>query len=322
MNDTDKEIDPGVLSLLNKIASKAPAVQPKVEQKVMAAQAVAVAQVTEEKRGNRKHAGKSRDRLPARMPTTTVHQGRMPIYAPVRRPRAEEIREYKTPWGDVRIKGRLGQAHADLIECLWSCGQGIQQTGDGRIAFTVDLYRVRKKMSSTDTHYSYSAIKTLLVDIMSAVVETVIPSRKIRTLGHLLDHVVESDLTAPDPRGGERKLWSVELGRAGADLLLQDLHLHRRTIAGSGLRHAVSQAVARHVLSHRAGPAAGWHINSLLTAVGVPVDSVTRRNRRRELQQDTDSLASIGIKIENGRVWACSLSPDTTHKPVKIDKSV
>jgi len=235
------------------------------------------------------------------MPTTTVHQGRMPIYAPVRRPRADEIREYKTAWGDVRIKGRLGQAHADLVESLWFCAEHVHEHG-GSISFIVDPHKVR--MTLSDSKYSYDGVWSLLRDVIAALVDIEIPERKIKAVGHLIDGVIKSEPIAGrgGPGGGQRVLWKIMIGEIGAALLLHDLPLHRKPLSAAGMRHAVSQAVARHVLSHKTEPRGGWRLDGLLDAVGVDTDSMARRNARRRIKQDAEALGDVGVILDGGRV--------------------
>ncbi|MGC9127819.1 MAG: hypothetical protein ACP5GA_03695, partial [Acidithiobacillus sp.] len=44
------------------------------------------------------------------VPTSTVHQARLRIFQPTRRPVALE-QVIETSWGRIRVKGRLGQQH-------------------------------------------------------------------------------------------------------------------------------------------------------------------------------------------------------------------
>lgn len=247
---------------------------------------------------------------PTSVPTTTVHLGRLPLFMPVRRPRVAPIRSHETGWGKVSINGRLGQAHANLIECIWYCSSDIAQAPDGRIGAIIDPYRVRKEMAGGSYgEYSYSTLWTLLHDLMAAVVDVSIPARDIRALGHLIDSVTESPTTVRAPGGGKRSLWRVELGVVGSHLLCKDLPMRRLPLSRANLHHALSMAVARHVLTHRASPPTGWWVDRLLVAVGVGEDSTSRRNRRRELHRDSGALRAIGIEIDGHRVHLRKSAP-------------
>lgn len=85
----------------------------------------------------------------------------------------------------------------------------------------------------------------------------------------------------------------------------------------------ISQAVARHVLSHRTQPVGGWHIDTLIAAVtagAVQAGSTAIRDRRREVLRDAPALLESGLLIDGSRVLKVEavepLKPDRVeHKP-------
>ena len=86
------------------------------------------------------------------------------------------------------------------------------------------------------------------------------------------------------------------------------------------LRYGVSQAVARLLLTHRAAPAGGWRLDTLLVGVGIdPEDHVALWNRRREVRRDADGLAGVGIIVRGDRVerGAAGREP-VTHARVPV----
>ncbi len=148
---------------------------------------------------------------------------------------------------------------------------------------------------------------------MQATVEWQTPQS--RGIGHIIDEVVEATVRVGDPlRGsaGERPLWRVTLGAAWARLVGADLGLHYDPAPIASLRHGISQAVARFMLTHRSG--SRWAVEDVLTAVGVKGSGQDRRNARRRLRADADGLAALGVGTDGGYVWVDSVP----HRPGSV----
>ena len=111
-------------------------------------------------------------------------------------------------------------------------------------------------------------------------------------------------MTRPDPlTGGERRLWRVRLGVALAMLLKKDLPFYYHPGPIARLQHGISQAVARHVLTHRNNPLGGWYMDTLILAVcGEGTSNMTLRNYRRRLKEDSVQLLEIGIDLNGSRI--------------------
>jgi hypothetical protein len=237
------------------------------------------------------------------VPTCTVHQARLPIFQPTRRPVMTE-RVFENAWGRVRVKGKLGQGHEDVLEAIMFCGKRPKELGDGRIKLLVDPADVRRRARQDGT-----TLRRALDDLMQAIVEIQSPER-LAGIGHLIDHIdfarkPSGDyVTAPNPLGGERRLWKVELGKALCNLIERDLWQMRDPEPISRLRHGISQAVARHMLTHSADaqPNGGWTLDGLLKAVGCGEMGQALRDRRRELAADAEALAALGVQVSGGRV--------------------
>ena len=83
----------------------------------------------------------------------------------------------------------------------------------------------------------------------------------------------------------------------------------------------ISQAVARHVLSHRTQPVGGWHIDTLIAAVTagtVQAGSTAIRHRRREVLSDAPALLESGILIDGGRLRVKHKPDSVQHKPDSV----
>jgi hypothetical protein len=245
----------------------------------------------------------SDDPLPT-LPTSTIHAVRLCLYQATRRPRQLRGEIARTPWGIIKVTGRLGQQHADVMESICYVREKKATLEDGRIKLLVDPARVRQRARQT----SGDTYRRVLDDLMSTVIEIVAPER-LACVGHLIDHVDyarRSDgtpITRRNPLGGERHLWRVEIGKALCRLIAGDIWVGYDPEPIAALRHGISQAIARHILTHKTPPRGGWTLDGLIRAVsGGDVGAAVMRDRRRELRSDASALAEIGIIIEGDRL--------------------
>ena len=86
-------------------------------------------------------------------------------------------------------------------------------------------------------------------------------------------------------------------------VLRDDLHLYYDPAPLAKIEAGVAQAIARHILTHRDQPTGGWLIDNLIKAVGADGDSVTMRHRRREIRACTESLKTVGLLVDNDRIF-------------------
>jgi hypothetical protein len=240
-----------------------------------------------------------------RLPASTAAQARLRIFQATRRPRRIE-KIIVTSWGKIRVNGKLGQQHADVLEAIFSVGERPSSLPDGRIKILVDPARVRY----VSNQMSGTTFKNVLDDLMQTLIEIIEP-QELACIGHLIDHIdsaVMADgtqVTKRNPFGGERRMWKVEIGKAACKLVKADLWIFRNSERLSRLNHGISQAIARHVLTHSTEPRGGWTINGLIEAVCGADNLVGIRNRRRELMEDTEALCDLGIAIKDDRIhWS------------------
>jgi len=230
--------------------------------------------------------------------TSTALQARVALFQPSQRPTLQKNKHFITSYGECSVTGRLGQRHADLLEALLFCAEKKREISDGGIELLVDPANVRKTLS--DSRYSYEQIEKLLVELRTATITIRAKNLDFPIIGGLLDHVIPSPMTRHDPlTGGERSLWRVRLGIALVMLLENDLALYYQPAPLARLRHGVSQAVARHVLTHKNTPVGGWHLNTLLKAVyGNQPTSKQLSNARTRIKDDYKRMEELGILID------------------------
>ena len=250
------------------------------------------------------------------VPTSTVSQARLRLFQPTQRPTVIAREWVRTSWGSSRVEGRFGQRHADLIEAFLWCAEQRRESDDGALELLVDPARVRATLS--DDRHSLQRIKMWITELRAVVIEIETPTLKI--IGGVIDHVEISPKTRKNPlTRGQRHLWRVRINKAFAHILANDLPLHYDPAPIARLKSGISQAIARHILTHKNQPAGGWRLDSLIIAIGGsrPGNSITLRHRRHEVRADVAGLSKIGIVVDGDRVRrktvekeaACSTGP-------------
>ena len=251
------------------------------------------------------------------LPTTTVSPARLRMCQPTQRPTYRTGAWIVTPWGRCKVTGRFGQRHQDLLDAfLWNA-EKTRQIEDGGIEILVDPAKVRKTMSNT--RHSLSGLQKLIRELREVTLEIETP--KLMIMGGLVDHVVKSPVTRPDPmNGGERHLWRVRIGLALAELLRNDLPLHYDPTLITRLQTGISQAIVRHIFSHSSQPNGGWDLDNLIRSVCGDLDSTMIRHRRRELRIDAAGMETMGIFIDGERIVRRGSKPCST-RPIKAEKT-
>lgn len=234
-------------------------------------------------------------------PTSTTALARVMLYQPSQRPRLRRGEWIETSFGRCRVTGQLGQRHADVMDTILYCAEDRRNVDDGGIELLVDPARLRKTLSKTS--YSFAQLEKLLAELRAAIIVIETPQFNFPIIGGLIDHVIPSKMKRPNPlTGGERSLWKVRLGVALVMLLEHDLRLYYDPAPIARLEHGISQAVARHVLSHKVEPKGGWYLDTLIIAVAAPVVSQDMRNARHRLKADAEGLSKVGLVIDGDRI--------------------
>lgn len=247
------------------------------------------------------------------MPATTRSQGRVQLYQPTQRPTRRAGSWQESSWGRVRVTGRLGQRHADLVESICACAIARREIADGGLELLVDPHKVRRVLAGGHGQYSAEQMTVLLADLRAVVVELETPAmRGERAIGGLVDHWLPDGGAVRDPLTGQtRQLWRVRLGALLVELLRHDAAIWRDPAPIAALQSGAAQAVARHVLTHQSQPQGGWRLDGLLDAVGVPASGTARRNARRGVRGAAAGLARLGIMIDGERVVTSKTAGDS-----------
>jgi len=247
----------------------------------------------------------------AKMPTATAREHRLRLFQATRRPKAMRDVEVRTPWGRIIATGRLGQGHADVLDAICYHAERRAELDDGRIKLLVDPARVRRSCG-----IGGEQLEKLTRELREATIQIKEP-REIACIGGLVDHVdtaARADgtpVTRHDPlSGGARTLWRVEIGKALCHLVKRDAWVSYDPSGFAALTHGISQAVARHVITHANQPQGGWKRDVLIEAVAGQVGDYAMRHRRRELREDSAALARVGVLLDGDRVRRVQQTPD------------
>ena len=222
------------------------------------------------------------------------------MFQPTHRPtRIDE--EFATSWGSCRVRGRLGQRHADVLESVLFYSQHRQF--DGRLQLLVDPARVRRTIS--EDGYSGAGLESMMDDLTEALL--VVRTATVQTTGHLIETWRKSLVTKPNPLGGERNLWVVILGDALCEMMKVDVIFHRSPGEIPRLKNGISKAIVRHCLSHKYQPNGGWNLDQLILAVCPGASAVDMRNRRRELRMEAAGIGRCGFVVSEDKLTRTSL---------------
>jgi hypothetical protein len=233
--------------------------------------------------------------------TATANSIRCQVFQPTRRPVSTKGEIIKTSWGTVRVNGRLGQGHADVLDAILYCAQNKRlvggEAGMQRMQLIVDPHLVRKSACQD----SGSTLDAILEDLMQALVTLDVPLRGIKIKGHIIEVIVKSTVTKINPMNGLlRSMWQVTLASTWVKLLTEDIPVYYDPAMISQLPHGISQAISRHVFSHQFVPIGGWKLDDLIKSVG---GQGRLRERRAEVMADAQFLGEMGIIVSNGRVY-------------------
>lgn len=240
--------------------------------------------------------------LPAVLPTSTVHQARLQLYQPTRRPQLCE-RIVTGPWGKATVRGKIGQVHADIIEAMCRHAEDHRVVpGTGHLQILVDPYKVRVSVGGGKA-YSSDTLWKMMRELRETSVTLEVPAQKLKVLGGILDRVEEAGMQRFNPLTKEKRaMWRVTFDPAFAIMLRDDLKLHYDPAPLAKIDSGVVQAIARHVLTHRSSPKGGWLLDTLIELVGAGGESSVMRNRRREVRAGAAQLQALGICLQGDRV--------------------
>ena len=248
------------------------------------------------------------------IPTTSAQVARMLIFQSTRSPVLLTGDWVTTDWGKARIKGRLGQRHADVMEITQRTALQTFTEADGRVQILTDPYTLRRALASgkrrkrtakkTLSLYSSEELNILFDDLRNADVEWEINGGKRGGVTKIVNAKEWATITSLDPLnpGQERRLWKITLSAPWA-ALMGDIGLWYDPTAIIHMKNSISKAVARLLLGHDRKK---WHQTGLLLETVLDQLKIPRGQGRwdakRRLAEDMAGFGVYGLEISDGHI--------------------
>jgi len=234
--------------------------------------------------------------------TATVHENRFAIFQATDRPKEKTV-VINVNGGTIKIRGKLGQIHKDILEFIKHNHIKYGYTQDGRLAFLIDFYQLRKALGNGTSLYSYETLINFIKDLIRTTIEFDTETMKIT--GNFLSQITESKVEVTHSKLGIiRKLTRIEFSMLGTKLIENDIKLFYNPIPIMNLQHGISKALVRYVLSHKNQPNGGWKLDTILkTILGEDAKPQAIKDAKRFLKKDAEQLAKCGITLINDRVF-------------------
>lgn len=237
------------------------------------------------------------------LPTSTVVPIRVCAYQATRRPTKIAEQKTITAFGTVSVTGRLGQAHADFLDCAMHCSDKHRIDSVGRLQLLVDPHKLRMAMGGGENKYSAEQMKVLKNDLLQAILNIETPTFKIA--GHIVDDIREAKgVDAEDKRrwagSGTRQLMVVIFSEHWTKLINGDVKRYYDPTPLCRIEHGSVAAIARHALTHKCAPNGGWKLEGLIKAAGVQRQA---SKVKKEIQESLVALAELGIGLDGDRIF-------------------
>jgi hypothetical protein len=250
------------------------------------------------------------------LPTSTVHQTRLPLFAPATRGVAVK-KSFETNWGTVVFhRGSLTQRHRDVFDAIVVCHTRFERwpNAEGFDQITVEFDRA-SVLKMLGVPHNHTWLKEMLIDMAGVVAE--LKSQK----GGIKANFISGLITARESltgvalrkagqfsqydedsfrRGGNSPLWTITMSPQLVALYDSDLHIHMGKLVPIvlSLEHPISKGVARWMLSHSDDQ---FHkVTDIFNALGVGEDPSNRRKLLKQLRDDGDILKELGIEVGDG----------------------
>ena len=222
---------------------------------------------------------------------TTVTQARSAAFAPTLRPTASKATVViETRWAKATIsRVQLTQVHRDILDVLFSHFEP-HYRDDGSCAFTFHPHAVLKYLHETGNNIAW--LRAKFDDLEGVGLEIQWPKYAVRT-SIVRKHAWTADHTQ----------YAVVLESEYMQFFARDLRVHSEALTDKilNLRHAVTKAVVRFVLTHRA-----WNNRTIVETLGHVGYVGGDRNRRIAAAKVVGEAAILesdfGIMVRDGRI--------------------
>jgi hypothetical protein len=242
---------------------------------------------------------------------------RIPIFEPTRRPQTVSAFYVETAWGHATITGKIGQQHRDLIDAARSTAEKEEWTLDGCMHLKVDPARLRSALGGDKTNYVY--IDKLLKDLRKVDVDVYIKALDKTISGGIVsehangkEFAVQANKNRTLFTGKEERRYLRISFSSGWSKLIEDDYVSKYPLETViKMKHGFCQAAARFCISHASVNETVASLMQKLNAKGHV------RNKRKELEDDSDLLADMGIIFDGNRI----LKQKRGYIPVKNNEA-
>ena len=244
-------------------------------------------------------------------PTSTVLQSRTAMFLPTCRANGETDIEVINSHGKITLrKCRLTQTHRNIIDCIFSY-YAASTLPDGSVVFTFTMHDLLSKLGhKTLTNHGWLTDKFDDMREASVMLESINDDVQIVSYqGILHEHRKSNRLNGKKGANGkDQYLYAVRFTPNFMKMFAVDMNVYSAKVTHKiiALKHSVTQALVREVISHRT---VNRDLDELLNGIGVNATSISERNyreRRADIISETETLLNeFGIDVKdmrNGKV--------------------
>jgi len=232
----------------------------------------------------------------------TESQNRLPLFEPTLKPEHKK-RVFEGKYGKLRVEGRLGQAHKNLLEAiLWKreAHKHVEIEGKQYLKVAYDQEKIRKYLSQ-GSKYSYAKYKALLQDMILTYIE--LKTDKLEIQGTLIMEIDKSLVKKPVKSKSpvipkETPLTAVIFGAVATALIDKELRFTYDPKPIAQLDSGISQAIVRFLKTHQSHPQAGYRLRELVANLVENTEGQDWWNIKRFLKKDAEKLEDLGIAID------------------------
>ncbi|NDP46842.1 MAG: hypothetical protein GZ085_00350 [Sulfuriferula multivorans] len=238
-----------------------------------------------------------------------VIASRVPIFAPSLKAVKESEWEGITPWGQVKVVGRIGGIHRRLLDTMFAYAIKTRRNRNGSVDLLIDPYQIRKIAGGSGVAW----IKKHLRDLRDAHVSI----DGDREGGSIVSDWQDSKKTVAFPVGivsvknGEREveattrtLLVVTVGAVWMRIYDCTMAVRYRPLLPTlhCMRNGAAYMLALHVITHRVY---NTRLDVALRYIRAVHDDMSDRQKRRVragVLAEIDALCEMGITITGGGV--------------------
>jgi hypothetical protein len=184
----------------------------------------------------------------------SVILSRLGIFWPSTRAAGEHEWAAEGPWGKVTIKGRLSQTHRGIMDGIFAHAIASKRTAEGTFVVVVNPYQVMR--AAGIKHPKRSWFKVILLDMRRAEVTIEETGKQWPHVAGIISEFIEHDVCCDlhgAMEGRDGRFMKITFSSAWMRIFDATLAVRYASLlpAISALRSGASQALVRHVITHR-----------------------------------------------------------------------